>query len=51
MLQEWNIPQKVSAGVTDNANNTVDAIGLFWLGIEQFSCFAHTITLQMQEDC
>ena len=43
MLQDWNISEKVYAGVTDNGSNIVNAIGL--MGIEHFPCFAHTLQL------
>ena len=43
MLQDWSISEKVCAGITDNASNIVNAIGL--MGIEHFPCFAHTLQL------
>ena len=46
MLQDWNISEKVYAGVTDNGSNIVNAIGL--LGIEHFPCFAHTLQLAIK---
>ena len=46
MLKDWGISEKVCGGITDNASNTVNAIGL--LGIEHFPCVAHTLQLSIK---
>ena len=43
MLKDWKILRKVCGGITDNAGNIVNAIGL--MGMEHFPCFAHTLQL------
>ena len=46
MLKDWSISEKVCGGITDNAGNIVNAIGL--LGIEHFPCVAHTLQLSIK---
>jgi len=47
MFQEWNIVDKVFGGTTDNGQNIVNAIGL--LGLQHFSCLAHTLQLAIKK--
>ena len=46
MFKDWGISEKVCGGITDNAGDIVNAIGL--LGIEHFPCVAHTLQLSIK---
>ena len=43
VANEWNIAEKVSCAITDNANNIVAAVKI--TGWPHLPCFAHTINL------
>ena len=43
VVNEWNITEKVSCAITDNANNIVAAVRI--TGWPHLQCFVHTINL------